>query len=85
MRLRCELFGCVCAENYPACYRCNADLYEDFIQTGRLKPLFCVYWSALRLVQTVTGKRCQVCSRRYWHGYDDYVCSDKCFEDWLPF
>lgn len=81
----CRLLGCVCAEDYPACHRCGTPLYEDFIQTGRLEPVFRAYGLALKYVRKVTGKRCAVCHRRYWSGGDDWVCSEKCFTDWLPF
>jgi len=82
-RPRCELFGCVCAEDYPACHRCGADLYEDFIQEGRLEFLFRAYWRAQKFVWRVTGKKCEVCQRRFWGR--GRVCSDECFEKWLPF
>lgn len=83
-RPRCELFGCVCAEDYPACIRCQADLYEDFVQIGRLEPVFRAYGAALKFARRFTGKKCEVCGRRYWGG-DAWTCSDKCFSDWLPF
>lgn len=83
-RPRCDLFGCVCAEDYPACHRCGADIYEDFIQTGRLEPVFRACAAALKLARKFAGKKCAVCGRRYWGG-DDWTCSDECFTDWLPF
>jgi hypothetical protein len=85
-RIICRLIGCVVAEDYPACYRCNTDLYDgDFIQAGWLEPVFRAWRRTRRFVERFSGRRCAVCSRRFWRRGDDWTCSDKCFEDWLPF
>lgn len=81
-RVICELLGCVCTEDYW-CDRCGEDVYGAFIEKGRLDPIFRAYGAALNLVWKVTGKKCDVCGRRF-RG-DDWVCSEKCFTDLLPF
>lgn len=85
-RAICHLVGCVCAESYPACHRCGTDLYDaDFVQVARLQFAFDAYWNARKLVWKLTGKKCEACGRRFWRGYDEWICSDECFTDWLPF
>lgn len=88
MKLRpmCRLFGCICAQHYPGCSRCQAGIYDaDYVEIGALDFAFRPYWRARRFVQRFTGRRCEVCKRRYWRGYDEWVCSDECFSSWLPF
>lgn len=85
-RVICWLLGCLCATDYPGCHRCEAGIYDaDYIQIGKLDPVFVAWWAVRKFVQKFTGKKCEVCHRRYWVGYDEWVCSDKCFTDWLPF
>lgn len=84
-RITCRLLGCVIAEEYPGCHRCQSAIYDvDFVQIGRLDFVFRAYWRTRKFVQKFTGKRCAVCNKRFWRG-DDWTCSDKCFSDWLPF
>ncbi len=85
-RVTCRLLGCVAADNYPGCARCEAGIYDiEFVQIGRLDFAFRWYWAARRFVQRFTGRKCDVCYRRYWRGRDQWVCSDECFDKWLPF
>lgn len=84
-RALCNLLGCICADSFPGCHRCEAGIYDaDFVQIGWLDPVFRAYLKVRRFVQKLTGKHCQVCHRRYWGG-DDWTCSNKCFNEWLPF
>ena len=83
-RIRCNLLGCATDAN--ACARCGTDLYDgDFVQIGRLDFVFRAYWRVRRVAWKFTGRRCAVCSKRFWRRGDDWTCSDKCFSDWLPF
>lgn len=85
-RPRCVLIGCLEADTYPGCVRCSAHIYEDFVQYGKLEPLFRFYWRvrhALRLLKPI--KRCDQCGKKYVKGYDEYLCSEKCHDNWLPF
>lgn len=85
MRARCRLLGCACARDYPGCERCGAGIYDaDYVQIGALDFAFRAYGRARRFVERFTGRRCEVCRKRYWRG-DPWVCSDRCFSDWLPF
>jgi hypothetical protein len=87
MRLHCHLFGCAVAATYPACARCNADLYEGpFIERGVNYYVDAAFDPVRRhIIWPIMGKRCCQCRRRYWRGYDEYCCSEKCFDEWLPF
>lgn len=85
-RLKCRMFGCICAADYPGCHRCEAGIYDaNYVQIGALDPLYRAYWRVRHFVERLTGRRCEVCRKRYWRGYDEWVCSDRCFTDWLPF
>lgn len=84
-RLRCILLGCECEEHYPACHFCGADIYEDFIQFGKLEPLFQLGYRIRRMIRKLHRKRCEQCGRKFWHGYDDEFCSQECADEWLPF
>ncbi len=86
-RLKCRLLGCATSDECMcACYRCGTDLYDyEFVQAGWLEPAFRAWRLARRFAQKFTGRQCAVCSRRFWRRGDDWTCSDKCFEDWLPF
>lgn len=86
MRVRCWLLGCACARSYPACHYCAADLYEGpFLQEGKLQPIL-VFWADVKCaVRKLGPKKCDQCGKKFVHGYDDHLCSEKCFNDWLPF
>ncbi len=90
MRLRCHLFGCEVDHFAPFCRCCQADVYEpDYLTAGRLDP---VRWSLVRLRRRI-GRlfrvvRCEVCRRRLWpwsRRFSDECCSEKCWENAIPF
>lgn len=84
MRLLCVLFGCREDESVPFCYRCHADIYEDYIQYGKLDWIFRLRrWLATVLL----GERCWHCNKRIsrFKRYHDHWCCEKCREDWMPF
>lgn len=84
-KIACRLLGCICSEVYPGCHRCETGIYDvDYVQIGLLDPVFRAYARVRRFVERFTGRKCDQCGRRYWRG-NPYVCSDKCFNDWLPF
>lgn len=85
MRLRCEVFGCACARDYPACVRCGADLYGAFIETGRIEPLLRAYWWVRLLLRRLGPRRCDQCRKWFYRGYDGELCSEACHDQWLPF
>lgn len=86
MRIRCELFGCKCGD-VPDCDRCGEHLYDDeFILAGRLEPLMAVIWTLLyRAKGMIIGYRCVECRKRFWRGYGNGCCSEKCFDSWIQF
>lgn len=87
-RPRCALFACREREDTPCCSRCGDDLYDGFIHYGLLDPLFRAYWNVRRSVRRLFPRNCEVCGKRYWRGpkfVGDYVCSDECHDQWLPF
>jgi len=85
MRIRCLLWGCECAHDYPACLNCGAALYEsEFIQIGKLSWI----WSAYRAIREAWGRlnrRCDVCRKRMWLAGRANCCSQKCYDEWIPF
>ena len=89
-RAKCVLIGCICAENYPGCYRCQEGLYEgDFIQYGKLDWVFrlydrWLYWRR-RIALKLGRAKCDQCGKKYWRGHDDRFCSEECFDDFIPF
>jgi len=93
-RLRCALIGCNCSEEYPGCTRCQAPLYsDDFIERGKLHWLYLWRdrWWRLKhgTKRRIRRKKCEVCGCKYWFGYPgaggNDLCSEECFNDWLPF
>jgi hypothetical protein len=92
MRLRCHVWGCSCAADYPACARCGAPLYGPgdegrwWIDRGWYDgPLF-DWWHWLWMLEVPRCLHCRrvlVFRRRY--GWDGGFCSDKCADSWLPF
>lgn len=87
LRLTCRLKSC---DGSPYCERCGTDLYDpDYIQIGKLDPLFRLYWRVRkplrRLLRTIGPKRCDHCGKKYVKGYDEYLCSEECHDNWLPF
>lgn len=84
-RLLCELWGCWCRDDYPACGRCEAALYDgDFVQIGRLAWIYRVR-DALRAACYFVMRHCAVCRRRMWFKSDGQCCSQKCEDQWYPF
>jgi len=85
-RIACHLLGCIEAEQYPGCYRCDHGIYDaEYVQYGKLEPLFRLYWWARGVIRKLGPKKCQQCGKKYRHGYDEYLCSEECHENWLPF
>lgn len=90
VRIVCRLVGCD-PDKFPCCKRCGTDLYApEFIQSGWLEPYFWLrhrlwYW---RRSCPWLPKHCAVCHKRYFRGpaiVSHYVCSEECYEDWIPF
>lgn len=86
MRVHCKLFGCETGTQ-PCCERCANDLYDcDFVQQGLLSPAiwFCrsIFYRARRVI---VGRNCGECGKRFRRGYNEHVCSSRCFDNWLPF
>lgn len=87
-RLRCVLTGCIQAEDYPACHRCDAPVYGDpddagaFIDFGKLDWFF----HLRRQVRSKLARnKCEQCGRKFYFGYNDHLCSEECHDEWLPF
>jgi hypothetical protein len=85
VRTRCHLVGCE-PLNGPYCIYCRTDLYDDgFIQYGWLEPLFRAWWRARSWLKKLGPRRCDNCGKKFRHGYNEWICSAECFDDWLPF
>lgn len=84
-RLRCKLFGCVQAEDYFGCHFCQAAIYDDFIEVGKLDWFFRLQGRVTRWFRRFERKKCMQCGKKFWRGYDNELCSEECHEDWLPF
>lgn len=84
MRIHCYLFGCWCDPN-SACPKCGAALYDcEFIQVGKLDWVH----SVRRLfagIRCFVSRRCDVCGRKYWFTRSGPCCSQKCYDQWIPF
>lgn len=81
----CRMLGCVLDE-FNVCTRCDQELNIDSPSGW--------YWRyrrrALRAWRyafgSVVGKRCMQCQKRFWgRGYNREHCSEKCFNEWIPF
>lgn len=84
-RATCALIGCNLG-NDPECQRCGAYLYGgDFIECGKLDPLFRLYWRVRHLIRKIGPRRCEQCGKKFRRGYSEYICSPECFDNWLPF
>ncbi len=85
-RLLCHAIGCTPLDDAPACSRCGGALYYDFIDRGLLQPIFDLYY---RVKKKLTVPRCQQCKQRLPWIRNDKVdrdfCSDRCFDEWIPF
>lgn len=82
-RLVCRARGCDLHDEYPACHRCGSALYGgDFIEAGWLDPLISAYY---RLKRRLEIKHCDVCGKRMPWRRTVPCCSDKCFDQWIPF
>jgi hypothetical protein len=94
LRLRCRWSGCREEEYGPACERCGEELYGGaFVMWGdswRYR-LGVRLTKVLRPLRWFLGHRCEVCGRRFWRqlrpGDDDRppICSEACFDKWIPF
>lgn len=80
-RLVCHAFGCRIGD-HSVCERCGSALYYGDITPGRLEPLLRAY---RRLAARLKVKRCQQCHARISRFGKEDFCSDKCFEEWIPF
>lgn len=84
-RPKCVLLGCA-TDDLPCCARCGADLYDyEFLQSGWLDPVFRLTSKVLRLIRKLGPKKCRQCGKKYRRGYDEYLCSSECFDNYLPF
>jgi hypothetical protein len=88
MRIRCWFFGCeVGSEPFEGhcCHRCNADLYENFLQAGgglvEFIRTMVHRWKHSRFMR---HHQCEVCGKDLWWT-EDYCCSDECRDKWIPF
>ena len=80
-RLVCHALGCRIGD-HAVCERCGAALYYGDITPGQLEPMIRAYH---RLKARLKIKRCQQChARMSWFRKNDF-CSDKCFDEWIPF
>lgn len=84
-RLRCVLLGCVQAEDYPGCHFCQTAIYDDFIEVGKLDWFFRLRWRVGQWLRRFERHTCEHCRRKFWRGYNDHICSEECFDEWLPF
>jgi hypothetical protein len=86
VNLRCELLGCAQDEDVPACHYCSAHIYDgDYVQYGRLEPVFRLYWRVRRAIRKLGPKHCAQCGKKFVRGYDNELCSEACHDNWLPF
>lgn len=84
MKLRCKAFGCGW-DGHSSCERCGTDLYEGFIPREACWFRHCYH--ALWLWRR--GKRwrkheCDHCKAVMFFT-EEYCCSDKCYDEWVPF
>lgn len=85
-RLHCVLTGCEAARDYPACARCGEALYGGhFREFGKLEWFFVLRWRLREFVRKFHRKTCAECGRKFWRGYNTELCSEECFDVWLPF
>lgn len=84
-RPRCWLLGCYLGEHGHCCERCGVDVYENFIQYGKLDPLIRLYWRAYRAIRHLGPRKCDCCGKTFRSFRPERVCSDECYEQWLPF
>jgi hypothetical protein len=94
-RAQCKLFGCS-ASNGHTCDRCSADLYcPDFVQLSPFDPLAAAVSKFCRIF-AAQNFRCDTCGKRltFPRFYSEArvrgllstkFCTDKCFDEWLPF
>lgn len=85
LRIRCILFGCWCDEN-SACPKCGCALYDaDFRQIGKLNWIYRVR-DFLRGVYVFSNRHCEVCGKRLgFTRRGPHCCSEKCYDQWIPF
>jgi hypothetical protein len=87
----CFLFGHKSRELHPGillCERCYENEYgtqwTDAERYGALDPIRLLF----RAVSRWLFPRCQHCGKRTWRRrrcFRDEFCSDKCFDEWMPF
>jgi hypothetical protein len=94
-RAQCKLFGCYTSNGY-ACDRCSADLYSsDFVQLSPFDALGAAISKFCRIFAP-QNFRCNSCGKRltFARFYSEArvrgllstkFCTDKCFDEWLPF
>lgn len=85
IRARCQLLGCEVSRHIPACGNCGAGLYDDFVQYGKLDPIFRFYWRTINALRKLGPRKCKQCGKKYRRGYNEYLCSEECHDNWLPF
>jgi hypothetical protein len=92
-RIWCSLFGCIMAEDYPACERCGEGLYYGYYDTGKLWWFQSRYWlwkSHCRAIfRAAFGPlpKCNVCGKtmRRWTDRNESCCSEECYFADVPF
>lgn len=94
-RMQCKMFGCITSNGY-ICDRCSADVYgPNFVQQTPFDP-FAVAIRKLCSIFAATKFHCDHCGRRlsFARFYSEArirgilstkFCTQKCFDDWLPF
>lgn len=87
-RLRCRLLACYTGA-FPVCERCGADVYDGAFIEPMQAPwprLAHACWRLRkRLRRYWPWKRCVQCGCVFMHGWDNELCSAKCFDAWIPF
>lgn len=84
-RLHCRLFGCIESQYAPVCDRCGLYYYEGFVFSDESR----IRGPWLRLVYWVRGlnpiKTCCHCRRRFFDRKNESCCSERCYQEWIPF
>lgn len=78
-RILCKLCSCATISDHQECARCGSGIYDaNFVQLGVLSAL------RSRAARIRPFIRCPQC-KRLMINRGLVVCSDKCFENWIPF
>lgn len=84
LRPLCLLVGC-----YPdhGCSRCGTCLYDyGFQDGGLLHPVRRLWWRVQNVLRClIHGHECKNCGKKMRRTNSDYVCSEECRDEWIPF